>query len=260
MNKAYKTGIGMAVTAAILSGCTETEIRYVDRVVHLPPTDEQIQKAVNEYLKKMGEEDAELKSILKKMQKDDPTLVATRYDYDDQGNKALILTHSDPNGGTNLTSYAVPIAAGALVAASALEVAEELIEARSKYRIECERRAGYYDKEKDRCENPYRSTYSGYSHYSSSPYYSRGVTYSDYDTYNRDTKKKYRTYQDQKAKKTTAANLSKQLRDKNKELAKQKAKNQSLTTTSKNKNTLSTSKSAFSKKSSTRSSSMSWGG
>lgn len=201
MNKAYKTSIGLAATAMLLSGCTETEIRYVDRIVHLPPTDEQIQKAVNEALRNMAEEDAELKAILKKMKDKDPTLVGARYDYDPQGNKTIVLTHSDSNGGSGVTSYAVPLLAGAMVTSSALEVAEELIEAKMKYRIECEKRNGYYDKEKDQCENPYRSYYGHNSHYSSNTYYSSGTHYSNYDSYSRDTKKRARVYHEKKRRK-----------------------------------------------------------
>lgn len=265
MKKAYKTGVGVAVTAALLSGCSDPEIRYVEKIVHLPPTQEQIQKAVDEALEKMAKENAELKLIAQKIKADDPTLVSARYDYDENGEKALVLVHAEDNGGSGVMSYAVPLMAGALVTSSALELAEELVEAKSKYRLQCERNRGHYNKKDDTCDNPYISSYSGHSRYVGNPYYSSGTSYSDFDSYKTTAKKRNRDYQSQSAKKVSAANLSKQLRDKNKALAKAKAKNQSIVkksaTSSPNKKaTLSTSKSVFKKKSSSRSSSMRWGG
>ncbi len=236
--------IAATVIAPIaLIGCEQKTVIH-----YLPATEAQIATAVDLHLKKLNTENKELSDLLAEMKKNDPNIQNVSYSVVN-GEKVLNVTESS---GSSISSYAVPMLAAGLVGVSSAVIANKLMQSKQSYNNDCNSMFGQND-----CVNPY--IYSSRSNYPSSQFasYNSVSQFDDYDSYKRHQKKEYRKHAQTVSKPAPAKKLS----------SAQKAKiikrNASATrnSASRNSNSLRTSQKAFStKRTTSRSRSMSWGG
>jgi hypothetical protein len=225
--------IALVSGAVLLTGCGEEP----PKVVYRDPTPEQIQAAVDQALLKLNKEQEELKSFVSEMKKTDPGIVDARYDYDASGEKVIKIAMDDPNHTSGLVEYALPIATGALAGYAGARLAHKL------HSYTRRGSNGYGDCGlKDLLTNDIDCRrYNRPSFFSTYPSY----RYPSWDRYQTVSRKERKIYSAKTTRKTAAQRAN---------LIKSKSKNHY------SKSTLSHSRQAFStKRSSSRSSSMSWG-